>query len=312
MTNATVVAIGECMLELSNTAHNDQLWRLHAGGDTYNTLVYLARLGFNASYLTALGKDNLSDKLRAEWTNEGVSLDLVLTHPTRNPGLYAINLDAQNERSFTYWRSESAARAMMECPGIQQAMDKAAAADFLYISGITLSILDDSGRAKLSQVAQKVRAHGGEVAFDINYRALGWPDSRAARNATTEFAKNVSIAMPSLEDQAAVFGDRTAAEAISRWRMLGVKEIVVKAANQGCIIGVDSENHEIPPERFIAPRDTTGAGDSFNAGYLAGRIAGLAPIEAAKIGNKLAGAVVQQPGAVIPKVMMPIGLPKGS
>jgi 2-dehydro-3-deoxygluconokinase len=312
MSSPTIIAVGECMLELSATAHNDQLWRLHSGGDTFNTLVYLARMGFSNGYLTALGTDNLSDKMRAEWTNEGVSLDLLLTHPSRNPGLYAINLDEQKERSFTYWRSESAARAMMDCPGFQTASDKAASANFLYITGITLSILKEAGRVKISQLAQKVRANGGEVAFDINYRALGWPDSRSARLAINEFAKYVTIAMPSLEDQEAVFGDATPAETAKRWHMLGVKEVVIKSSDQGSFISQGDDIIGVPPERAIVPRDTTGAGDGFNAGYLAGRVSGLDPIASAKIGNKLAGAIIQQPGAVIPKVMMPIGLPKGS
>jgi 2-dehydro-3-deoxygluconokinase len=312
MSNATIVAVGECMLELSNTAHNEQLWRLHSGGDTYNTLVYLARMGFRNGYLTALGKDALSDKMRVEWTNEGVSLDLLLTHPSRNPGLYAINLDEQKERSFTYWRSESAARAMMDCPGFQNALDKTATTNFLYITGITLSILNDVGRVKISHLAQKVRANGGEVAFDINYRERGWQDSRSARLAINEFAKYVTIAMPSIEDQEALFGDISPSETAKRWHMLGVKEVVIKSSDKGSFVSQGDDIACIPPERTIVPRDTTGAGDGFNAGYLAGRISGLDPVASAKIGNKLAGAIIQQPGAVIPKVMMPIGLPKGS
>lgn len=311
MPSAKIVAIGECMLELSNATQNEHIWRLASGGDTFNSLVYLARLGFDIGYLTALGKDNFSDRMRAEWAAEGVPLDLVLTHPTRHPGLYAINLDANKERSFTYWRSESAARYMLECPGAQSALKAAASADILYVTGITLSILDDVGREAIGELAREVRINGGQVAFDINYRTRGWPDHRKARTAIDSFAKHVSIAMPSMEDQTAVYGDNTADEAIRRWRMMGASEIVVKSAHQGAIVSCDGDANDVPPERVVVPRDTTGAGDSFNAGYIAGRVSGFTPVEAARIGNKLAGAVVQQPGAVIPKVMMPIGLPKG-
>lgn len=311
MTRARIVAVGECMLELSHTAHNDEIWRLHSGGDTYNSLVYLARLGFDVRYLTALGKDRFSEKMRAEWVAEGVSLDLVLTHPSRHPGAYAINLDSNNERSFTYWRSESAAKAMMECPGVQSVLAAAAKADFLYVTGISLSILDDAGRMALGNLASQVRANGGEVAFDVNYRPRGWADRRTAANAIEAFARHVSIALPSAEDQASLFGDQTSGEAIRRWRMAGAKEVVVKSSEQGATVGADGEIIDVPPERMVTPRDTTGAGDAFNAGYLAGRISGLPPVEAAKMGNKLAAAVIQHPGAVIPKIMMPIGMPQG-
>ncbi len=311
MKRAKIIAVGECMLELSHPAQNDQIWRMHSGGDTYNSLVYLARLGFDAAYLTALGNDGFSQKMRAEWQSEGVPLDMVLTHPTRHPGLYAIDLDADRERSFTYWRSESAARYMLECPGAQLALKSAASADILYITGITLSILDDNGRAALGELARNVRQNGGEVAFDINYRARGWPDHRKARTAIDAFAAHVSIAMPSMEDQEAVYGDKSPEDAIRRWRMMGATEIVLKASHQGAIVFRDGETTKVAPERALVPRDTTGAGDSFNAGYIAGRVSGLTPVEAANAGNRLAGAVVQQPGAVIPKIMMPIGLPKG-
>lgn len=312
MTAPRIVAVGECMLELSHTAHNKEMWRLHSGGDTYNSLVYLARLGFDVRYLTALGKDLFSDKMRMEWADEGVSLDLVLTHPTRHPGVYAINLDANNERSFTYWRSESAAKAMMDCPGIQSALGTASKADFLYVTGITLSILDNAGRAALCDLAAQVRANGGEVAFDINYRAHGWPDRRSALAAIEAFARHVSIALPSAEDQAALYSDQTPTQTIRRWHMAGAKEVVVKSSQKGAVVGADDAITEVTPERAITPRDTTGAGDAFNAGYLAGRISGMEPIDAAKIGNKLAGIVIQHPGAVIPKVMMPIGMLHGA
>jgi 2-dehydro-3-deoxygluconokinase len=55
----------------------------------------------------------------------------------------------------------------------------------------------------------------------------------------------------------------------------------------------------------LQPVDTTAAGDSFNAGYLAARINGAMPRDAAAAGHRLAGAVIMAPGAVIPKDAMP-------
>jgi 2-dehydro-3-deoxygluconokinase len=305
------IAVGECMLELSHAASNDQIWRLHSGGDTYNCLIYLARLGFNVGYMTAIGKDPMSDRMRQEWAQEGLPLDLVLTHPTRTPGLYAIHLDANNERSFSYWRSESAARHMLECPGAADALKTAASAAILYVTGITLSILDENGRRTLTDIARQVRANGGDVAFDLNFRARGWPDHRSARTAIDNFAQHVSIAMPSIEDQQAVYNDQNAEDAVRRWRSMGAKEIVVKESLNGATLGYEGALERVAPERTVVPRDTTGAGDAFNAAYLGARMAGRSPTESAIAGNRLAGAVVQHPGAVISKIMMPIGLPKG-
>lgn len=94
-----IVLIGEAMLELSQ---DDDGWRLGHGGDTVNMAIHLARSGHNVAYLTALGSDPFSDDLRNRWRAEGINTSLVLTDPTKNPGLYAIRTDDSGERSFFY------------------------------------------------------------------------------------------------------------------------------------------------------------------------------------------------------------------
>ncbi len=58
------------------------------------------------------------------------------------------------------------------------------------------------------------------------------------------------------------------------------------------------------PER-VSPVDTTAAGDSFAAGYLAARLRGEAPAAAARAGHRLAAVVITHPGAIIPREAMP-------
>ena len=67
----------------------------------------------------------------------------------------------------------------------------------------------------------------------------------------------------------------------------------------------NGDSVDVPPANIVEPVDTTAAGDSFNAGYLAARIKGTPPREAAAVGHRLAGAVIMAPGAVIPKDAMP-------
>ena len=106
-----VACIGECMIELSELG-DGRLSRTH-GGDTLNTAVYLARLGVEVDYITALGDDPFSDDMLAGWRREGVGTAHVLRLPGRLPGLYLIRRDARGERSFFYWRdSGTGARAV--------------------------------------------------------------------------------------------------------------------------------------------------------------------------------------------------------
>jgi 2-dehydro-3-deoxygluconokinase len=302
---AQIVCFGECMVELSKTLLGGQSWHLGYAGDSYNVAVYLARMGQDVAYMTALGQDEFSNEMRAEWAKENVGAELALTHKHRIPGLYAIRVDEGGERSFTYWRGESAARAFFECSGASAAMAQAAKARLLYVSGITLSLFTEDERAKIHRLAEDVRHAGGQVAFDTNYRAKGWPDALAARRAIEGFGKLANILLPTFEDDVALFGDQSAESCAARWLRLGADEVAVKLGRDGCYAATRDEQQQLAGQAVTNVRDTTGAGDSFNAGYLAARLAGHAPFLAAETGNKLAAVVVQNTGAIIPRIVMP-------
>ncbi len=130
-----VVAAGECMLEL---ARQGELWRLGAAGDSFNTALYLQRLGAKVRYFPALGRDPFSEEMLHSWAREGLDTSLVLRDPERLPGLYAIRTDDQGERSFYYWRQNAAARQLFRQPGIDAMLQAAADCDLLYLTGVDL------------------------------------------------------------------------------------------------------------------------------------------------------------------------------
>lgn len=295
VTAMSVVSFGECMIELSRQA--DGQARVGYGGDTLNTAVYLARLGVSTRYMTAIGADSWSREMRASWRAEGIDIALVLEHESRASGLYAISTNAEGERSFTYWRNQSAACAFFECEGVGGALEQARQATLLYLSGITLAIFSPSERRRIAVVAREVRSAGGQVAFDPNYRARLWPNAEAYKHAIRQFAPTVSIALPSFEDEAAVWGDPNPQVTRERWAAFGAEDIVVKNGAAGAVTSAGLI--EAPRARRVL--DTTGAGDSFNAGYIARRIAGYGPSHAAAFAAALASRVVAFPGAIIPR-----------
>ena len=84
----------------------------------------------------------------------------------------------------------------------------------------------------------------------------------------------------------------------------GVAEIVLKMGPQGCLV-VSSDTRELVAANKVAVVDTTSAGDSFNAGYLAARLQGKSASAAARAGHRLASVVIQHRGAIIPLSAMP-------
>ncbi len=269
------------------------------GGDTLNTAVYLARLGVAVDYVTALGDDGWSDEMLAHWQAEGIGTGLVHRLPGRLPGLYIIQTDPAGERRFRYWRDSAAARHVFDH------LDPAALAAFdaLYLSGITLSIYDDAARAVLFGALAAARARGAWVVFDTNFRPRGWPDRGLACALYDRMYAMADIVLASGEDLALL--DREGGEA-ALMRHAATTEIVLKLDRPASRVvhgGADRLVQAGPVERVV---DTTAAGDSFAAAYLAGRLRGDPPAVAARAGHDLAGLVVGHPGAIIPLSAMTV------
>lgn len=289
------VFIGEGMLELSQ---DGDAWRLGHGGDTLNTAIHLARAGVSTAYLTSLGADPFSDRLRTAWADEGLDTTMVLTDPTRSAGLYAIATDPQGERSFAYWRSDSAARQLFACDGIDALLERAVEADLIAFSLISLAIIPTEGREQLLQLARTARARGAMVAFDGNYRARLWESPAEARAARDSAIACATIGLPTLEDEIALGGTASLAHVAAHWRDLGCPETVVKLGAQGCLL---PDGTTLAPEARLSPVDTSGAGDAFNAGYLAARLSGATFTQAAHRGHRLAGWTIMRRGAIPPR-----------
>lgn len=289
------VAVGEAMLELSGAG--GEFWRMGVAGDTLNTLWYAApRLppGWTADYLTRIGTDPFSDRIAAFLAAAGIGTAHVQRDPDRGPGLYAISLDG-GERRFTYWRGQSAARHLADDAAALAA--GLAGAGLVYLSGITLAILAPDRRAALLAA---VAAAGAPLAFDPNYRPRLWESPAAARDWTGRAARAARWVLPSADDEAAAFGDADAAATLARYRDWGVPEVAVKAGGAAVHLW-HGQTRRIDDLPRVDPVDTTGAGDSFNAGFLAARLGGAAPADAVRAGHALAARVVQGYGALVPE-----------
>jgi 2-dehydro-3-deoxygluconokinase len=296
-----VAAIGECMVELRDLGEG-RLERGY-GGDTLNTAVYMARqLGNSAvvEYVTALGDDPFSEEMIESWRAEGLGTSLVTRLPGRRPGLYIIRTDDQGERSFFYWRGEAAARDLLKDPQCRAAVERTRTFDLVYLSGITLGILDGESRARLFTLLDDVKAAGGRVAFDGNFRPALWPDFDIARDAMEQVLRRTDIALPSFDDESRLFGDRSPQETVARLRGLGIDEAVIKNGSELSLVLSEGETIPVPPQKADHVVDTTAAGDSFNGAYLAARLKGQSAIDAAAAGHKLAAYVVTKRGAIVP------------
>lgn len=309
MPTRKIAVIGECMIELSQKGAEVSRG---FGGDTLNTSVYIARQvnadDLEVHYVTALGEDNFSQQMLDAWQQENVHTELTQRLEHRLPGLYYIETDSTGERTFYYWRNEAAARFWLESDQAQAICSELAQFDYLYLSGISLAILNAASREKLMALLTQCRANGCKVIFDNNYRPRLWASREETQQVYQQMLACTDIAFLTLDDEDLLWGEKPVEEVIHRTQAAGVCEVVIKRGADSCLVAIQGESTlevpavKLPKEKVI---DTTAAGDSFSAGYLAVRLTGGSAEAAAKRGHLTASTVIQYRGAIIPKEAMP-------
>lgn len=298
---STLLAIGECMVELVPQGISE--CKQSFAGDTYNALVYAKRFAqqLNCELFSAVGEDVLSVNMLKKWQQEGISAKQVIKTTKHNVGIYAISTDQQGERSFDYWREQSAAKHMMQlfaAKPFDLGLDKN---DWVFFSGISLAILDDESKQALLDLLAKLKQQGCTIAFDPNYRARMW---RSKEHAITwlERAYQVSnVVLPGLDDHHTLFGHTDIADIVEYCSEFTIDEVVIKAGSKG--MQVFCKNTLTAQWSFNpAPQqvDSTAAGDSFAGTYLAARMAKHEPQTALQMADKVASQVVQHQGAILP------------
>jgi 2-dehydro-3-deoxygluconokinase len=272
------------------------------GGDTFNTAVYLARAGIDVSYATALGDDPYSEGIMAMAAAENVKTDLILRVRGRTPGLYTIETDARGERRFYYWRDTAPARDLFDLPEWAHLSEAMIGARLIYFSGVTLSLYSNQGLGRFLATIEMARQQGAKIAFDGNFRPFGWRgDLGRTRTVFIEALKRCDIALPTFDDEAVLWGDPSPEATVSRLQAFGIGEIAVKNGPNSALVYAGGKQEFIPVPEVVVPVDTTAAGDSFNAGYIAARLAGDNPAVAANAAHKLAAQKLRHRGAIMPR-----------
>ncbi|KOE88394.1 ketodeoxygluconokinase [Vibrio alginolyticus] len=302
-----IAVIGECMVELQK---HGELYKQSFGGDTLNTALYLSRLTHHyeitTSYVTGLGKDPFSKQMLQIWQEEGINTDFVHLSEDKLPGLYTIDTDQHGERSFFYWRNDSAAKYWLRNQAILSLVRNLSQHQMIYLSGISLAILPEDCRQTLIEILTLCRKEGVKIAFDNNYRPALWENVETTQAVYEQILRITDIAFLTFDDEQMLYGDTEEQQAIERTQNFGVAEIVVKRGADDCYVIQNGTLVSIPAIPVSTIVDTTAAGDSFSAGYLAKRLTGGTPEQSAVAGHTLAGTVIQHRGAIIPRDAMPI------
>lgn len=304
--------MGECMVELASLDADKKRLQSFAG-DTFNTAVYFKRTSeanYNVQYLSAIGTDTVSQQFLEFAQNEKIATDFIFKDANKTLGLYMISTDSVGERSFSYWRNDSAAKQVIQHWQQNSALVDIKKIDLFYFSGISLAILSDEDRIIFWQKLDNLKNQGCTIVFDPNYRPRLWASLALAKHQISKALHYCDIALTSQEEQAILFDDATIEQSIKRLLDFQVSEIVIKNAEHGITLYSGAEHSKpfssdkqltLATHKVNDVVDTTSAGDAFNGAYLAARLDNKLMIEAAQLAARVAASVIQHPGAIIEK-----------
>lgn len=304
-----IAVLGEVMIELAPAGAG--LYRSGVAGDTYNTAVMLSQLGADVCYATALGDDSFSTQIRQAMQQHKLQTSAVLTLKAQQPGLYCISNSANGERSFSYWRQQSAARQAFQSEVLfEQLLQAIRSCCDVYWSGITLALMSEGCLSLWLAHLQQLQSRGGKVYFDTNYRAALWRERTDQLQWYQAALLHCDCFLPSLEDCQQIWGCENLKQALDQLQSLlpvagPAALICLKAQQQLCWLeaGIISQFSLKFSDQML---DATGAGDAFSGALIAALQQGLAAEQAIQIAHSAASLVVQHQGAILPDAVWPV------
>ena len=147
---------------------------------------------------------------------------------------------------------------------------------------------------------EHLQHHPARIAFDSNYRPKLWEDQATARRMTEAAWRVCDIALPSVDDEIALFGDQDDQAVLTRLRNYGLRSGALKRGSRGPVpIDPDLPCPNLPKAEKVV--DTTAAGDSFNGAWMASTLGNCDPAMTLEHAHEQATRVIAHKGAIIPR-----------
>ena len=290
--SAEVLTAGEALVAIVPDApvpfEDASCFDAKVGGAEVNFAVCLARLGRTVAWYGMLGDDPAGRMVLRALREAGVEASAVTVAAGEQTGIYLRDWQPDGERRPRYYRAGSAARLL--APASLPA--DLAPGRWLHLTGITAA-LGDGPRAMLHELVDRARRIDAGVSFDPNYRPALWAPHEAAPH-LGELAARCNVLLMSEDDSHLLFGgdERGALEAA---RELGPATVVLKRGRRGALAlhGATFAQTAAVEARAVDP---VGAGDAFDAGFVAALLDG-APLDAAlAAGARLGALATEHPG----------------
>ena len=257
---------------------------LKIGGAESNLAIALSRLGVSSGWISFLGDDEPGRLVLDRVRGEGVDTSQIRRLGGYPTGLYLREKVGAEVRVY-YYRQGSAASTL--APGAFDP-EYLEGAEFLHLTGITPALSEECRDFTL-WAAREARENGTRVSFDVNYRSKLWPPEEA-RSFVEEMLPHTDLLLVG-DDEARALWDRSDEELVRELAAAGTREVVLKRGGEGSL-ALAGDLTITQPAFPVEEVDPVGAGDAFDAGYLAGHLWGLTPEERLRVANAMGALCV--------------------
>jgi 2-dehydro-3-deoxygluconokinase len=261
---------------------------LDIGGAEANLSIGLSRIGHSARFISRIGDDPFGQRMRATLEREGVDTTYLTTDKQAQTGVFFREWLPDGARRVYYYRAASAASRMAPADLRPEAF---ADARIVHLTGITPA-LSASCAATVLHAIELARSVGALVSFDPNYRPRLW-DQASARAALRPIMERSDIVLMGHEDAQAVLGEGDDDALLERAAALGARVVVLKRAERGALALAEGRRYSAPAHPVKQVIDPVGAGDGFDAGFLAGWLRGDSIEASLQLGARIGAAAVE-------------------
>ncbi|HTL59993.1 MAG TPA: carbohydrate kinase family protein [Candidatus Limnocylindrales bacterium] len=267
------------------TQINTESVRFMTGGGAANTGSALAQMGIRTTIFSKVGGDLNGDFLRRELKKNGVDISQIRVAAQESTPFTFVGIHPDGDRSFIHTPGANLSFARRDLD-----LERLYDCEFLlYQDMFVLPKLDGAGAAKLLAGAKR---RGITTLLD---ECFGLGPKRKIFETVLPFC---DVAIPSCDDMQAIYPGMKAVDIARHLRARGARRVVLKLGTRGCLVATEKETALVPTlaRRIV---DTTGAGDCFNAGFIAGLINGMSDLQAARIGAAAAAACIAYVGGAV-------------
>ncbi len=292
-----IIGIGECLVEMS--AVGDGLYQLGYSGDILNSLSAAGRLGLTTGLLSALGDDPFTEGLTDVLNSEQIDISHCPVVGHKANGMYFIHPDDIEDHQFHFLRADSAATFAFVAQPLHELVDYVRSAKALLFSSIPLAVMKE--RERMISLIREAHSSGVKVCFDLNIRTRLWENLDTLRDLLPEIASYINVLFVTNHDDEHLFGSREPAAAVDHYVNLGYREVVFRRGADHTVVGLRDAGKstaifDVPVPRVVTVIDPTGAGDAFNAGYIAALLRNHPPYECTAMGNATAACSIEVRG----------------